>query len=110
MAADRLPGRSGRQGAAAGGCLDPGDPRATLPPRGPPGTRPAVGPLQETIALPVVEVPLRADACEAALRALRAAEQTQGGQVPFEITKALEDRRAGPGGEGPLPHLFSDTP
>ena len=74
-----------------------------------PATQRSVRPLQETIALPVVEVPLRADACEAALRALRAAEQTQGGQVPFEITKALEDRRAFPGMEAYLPYFFPET-
>ncbi|MBI2902220.1 MAG: hypothetical protein HYY12_01345, partial [Candidatus Methylomirabilis oxyfera] len=74
-----------------------------------PASQRSVRPLQEMIALPVVEVPLGDDACEAAIRALRAAEQTQGGQVSFEMTKALEDRRPFPGMDAYLPYFYPET-
>jgi transcription-repair coupling factor (superfamily II helicase) len=74
-----------------------------------PITQRSVRPLQETIALPVVEVPLSADVCETALRTLRAAEETQGGRVPFEVIKALEDRRPFPGMDAYLPSFCPET-
>ncbi|MGH7387743.1 MAG: hypothetical protein ACREIZ_04660, partial [Candidatus Methylomirabilales bacterium] len=72
-------------------------------------TQRSVSSLQEITVWPVVEVPLTAEACEEALRALLAAAEGQGGQVPLEIIKALEDRRPFPGMEAYLPYFYRQT-
>ena len=74
-----------------------------------PTTQRSVRSLQEMTVLPVVEVPLTPEACEEALRALRAGEDTGGPQVPLDVAKALEERRPFPGMEAYLPYLYRET-
>ncbi len=72
-------------------------------------TQRSISTVEQVTVLPVVEIPLTAEACEEALRALRAAEEAKGGQVPVEIFKALEDRRPFPGMDAYLPYFNPET-
>ncbi len=74
-----------------------------------PATQRSVRSVEQISVLPVVEVPLTAEACGQALSALRAAEKSQGGQAPAEIIKALEDRRPLPGLDAYLPYFYLET-
>jgi transcription-repair coupling factor (superfamily II helicase) len=74
-----------------------------------PATQRSVRPVEQIGVPPVVEVPLTAEACGQALRALRAAEKSQGGQAPAEIIKALEDRHPFPGLDAYLPYFYLET-
>ncbi len=71
-----------------------------------PATQRSVRSVEQMTVLPVVEVPLTDEACGKALRSLRGAEEVQGGQVPLEIIKALEEKRAFPGMEAYLPYFY----
>jgi len=74
-----------------------------------PATQRSVRSVEQISVLPVVEVPLTAEACGQALRTLREAEKSQGGQAPAEIIKALEDRRPFPGLDAYLPYFYLET-
>ncbi len=74
-----------------------------------PATQRSVRSVEQIGVPPVVEVPLTAEACGQALRTLRAAEKSQGGQAPAEIIKALEDRRPFPGLDAYLSYFYLET-
>ncbi len=74
-----------------------------------PATQRSVRSVEQIGVPPVVEVPLTAETCGQALRALREAEKSQGGQAPAEIIKALEDRRPFPGLDAYLPYFYLET-
>ncbi|MBI3781443.1 MAG: transcription-repair coupling factor [candidate division NC10 bacterium] len=74
-----------------------------------PTTQRSIRSVEQISVLPVGEVPLTAEACGQALRTLRAAENSQGGQVPAEIVKALEDRRPFPVLDAYLPYFYLET-
>ena len=74
-----------------------------------PETQRSVRALEQMTVLPVVEAPLTAEACDRALRALRAAEEARGEQAPMEIIKALEDRRPLPGMDAYLRYFHPET-
>ena len=74
-----------------------------------PATQRSVRSVGQMTVLPVVEVPLTAQACAEALRALRGAEEAQGSQIPPEVIKALEDRRPFPGMDAYLTCFYPET-
>src|SRR5574337_749242 len=73
-----------------------------------PATQRSIRPVEQVTVLPVVEVPLTAEACQQAMDTLHKAAKTRDGSVPLEIIKALEERRPFPGLDAYLPYFYPE--